>query len=97
MTEREIANKYFENVAKIQYGATTAANESYVFSKVIFVKLHWSTQKKSSLLKYRVIIVVLTLLNPNMTIKLPCHPLMLRERGLNYKITFVIEWKHIGF
>ena len=51
MTEREIANKYFENVAKIQYGATTAANESYVFSKVIFVKLHWSTQKKKLPLK----------------------------------------------
>jgi hypothetical protein len=46
MTEREIANKYFENVAKIQYGVTTAANESYAITKVTFDKLHCSAKRK---------------------------------------------------
>jgi hypothetical protein len=34
-------------VAKIQYGATTEANESYAFTKVTFDKVHWSAPKKS--------------------------------------------------
>jgi hypothetical protein len=33
-------------VAKIQYGVTTAANESYSVTKVTFDKLHWSAKKK---------------------------------------------------
>lgn len=36
-----------------------------------------------SLLKFRVIFVHLTLLNPNLPTKLPYHPPVLRERGLN--------------
>jgi len=36
-----------------------------------------------SLLKIRVILRVLTLLNPNMTTRLPYHLPMLREKGLN--------------
>jgi len=71
-------------VAKIQCGVTTAANESYAVKKVTFDKLHWWAQKKSSLLKFRVIIIVLTLLTPNMTTKVPYHPPMLRERGLTF-------------
>jgi hypothetical protein len=84
-------------VAKIQYGVTTAANESYTITKVTFDKLHCSAKRKSSLLKFRVIIIILTLLNPNMTTKVPYHPPVLRERELNYKTTFVLKRQHIGF
>jgi len=43
-------------------------------------QLHWSAKKIfCSLLKFRVILTVLTLLNPNMTPKLPDHPPMVRE------------------
>jgi hypothetical protein len=41
--------------------------------------------------KLRVILVVLTLLNPNMTTTLPYHPPGLRERGLNYKTKLVVQ------
>lgn len=34
-------------MAKIQYGVTTSANESYAVTKVTFDKLHWSAQKKN--------------------------------------------------
>jgi len=37
----------------------------------------------SSQLKFRVILIVLTLLNPNMTTKLLCHHPVLRERELS--------------
>jgi hypothetical protein len=48
--------------------------------------------KKISLpIKLRVILVVLTLLNPNITTKLPYHPPVLRERGLNYKTKLVVQ------
>jgi hypothetical protein len=78
-------------MAKIQYG-TTEANESYAFTKVTFDKVHWSAPKKNrSLLKLMVIVIVLTLLNPNMKTKLPCHPPLLRERGLNYKTMLLIK------
>jgi hypothetical protein len=46
--------------------------------------LHWS-DKKLSLLKWRVILIVVTLLNPIMTTKLPYQAQVLRERGLNKK------------
>ena len=44
-----------------------------------------------SLLKFRAILIVLTLLNPSMTTKLPYHLLMLKKRELNYKNTFVVR------
>jgi hypothetical protein len=53
------------------------------------LRLQWSAKQKNvfpSLLKFRVILTVLTLLNPNMTTKLPYHPPVLREEGLYSKI-----------
>ena len=41
-----------------------------------------------SLLKFRVILIVFTLLNPNMTTKLSYRPPMLSEGGLNFKNSF---------
>jgi len=54
-------------------------------------------KKKSHPVKLRVILVVLTLLNLNTTNKLPYHPPMLGERGLNYKTTLVVQKQCIGF
>jgi hypothetical protein len=42
-------------------------------------------------IKLWVILVVLILLNPNMTTKVPYHPPVLRERGLNYKTKLVVQ------
>jgi hypothetical protein len=48
------------------------------------VRLHWQAKNFFRfLLKFRVILIVLKLLNPNMTNKLPCHTPVLREEGLN--------------
>jgi hypothetical protein len=43
------------------------------------------------LLKFGGILIVFTLLNPNVTTKLPCHSAMLREEGLNSQTRFVIK------
>jgi len=48
-------------------------------------------KKISSPVKMRAILIVLTLLNPNMTTKRSYHPPMLREGGLNYKITLAVQ------
>jgi hypothetical protein len=50
-----------------------------------------------SLLKFGVILIILTLLNPSMTTKLLYHPQMLREERLNSKAKFVIKEYSIGF
>jgi len=50
---------------------------------------HGNTDWHKKMLKFKVILVVLTLLNPNMTTKLPHHVQMLRESGLNHKINLV--------
>jgi len=42
-------------------------------------------EKNPSLLAFRVILTVLTMVNMNMMTKLPYHPPVLRERGLNKK------------
>jgi hypothetical protein len=56
-----------------------------------------SKTKFSSLLKFRVILLVLTLLNPNMTTKLPSHPPIVKEKGLTAEATFVIQKINIWF
>ena len=50
--------------------------------------IQWSANR--SLLKSRVILILLTLLKPNMITKLPCNP-PVRDMGLNYNTTFVIK------
>jgi hypothetical protein len=48
-------------------------------------------KKNRSLLKLRVMLVILTLLNPKKTTKLPYCPPMLLERELSYKTTFIVK------
>jgi len=48
-------------------------------------------RRKNSLIKFRVIRVVLTFLNSSMATKLPYHPPMLRAGGLNLKTMFVMK------
>jgi len=48
-------------------------------------------KKKPSLIKFRVIRIVLTFLNSIMATILPYHPPMLREGGLNLKTMFVMK------
>jgi hypothetical protein len=44
-----------------------------------------------NLLNLRVVPIILTLLNPNTTTKLPYRQPVLRQRGLNYKIAYVLK------
>jgi hypothetical protein len=41
--------------------------------------IHWSAIFFCYMLKHRVILIIITLLNPNMATKLPCRPPILRK------------------
>jgi hypothetical protein len=75
-----------------------------LLDSVIFAALHQAlielVDKKfffCSLIKCREILIVFTLLSPNMTTKLPCCPPLLREEGLNSKNCICNKKKYVYY
>jgi hypothetical protein len=78
-------------VAKIQYGVTTEANESYAFTKVTFYKVHWSAQKKSFPDKINDNCYSFDIAESEYENQIALSPTVVKGEGLNYKTTLVIK------
>lgn len=82
-TSYEIYNFYLKIISQTWLILVTTQNKITLVGKTFF----------RFLLKFKVILIVLTVLSPKMTTKFPCHPTIFKKKRLNLKTTFVTLFK----